>query len=151
MSASKRSTRENPVWLLWVIWGITFAFIAFVIFMWFWFQRPIKFEERDVYGTWSNGGPNATSLEFKRGGIAVVSGAPLPHRPEDENSPIYGRVEWQFTQIPAAQTTWVWIGKDRGEHLYAENDWLSTSLVLYVGDIDDPKSRIKFVRVGGTG
>ena len=146
MAVLRRSTRENPTWLLWVIWGVTFAFIAYLVGSWFWFQRPIHFEERDVYGTWVNEGPHPTTLAFKHGGFVDVSGSPLPQAPywKTERS-VFGQARWTFDADGDPPS--VSIGNTAWNQLYAENDWFSTSLVLFIGDPDDPRSRVSFTRI----
>lgn len=149
MSPFRGSSRGNPVWLLWVIWGATFAFIAFVVGSWFWLQRPIDFEERDVYGVWVSDGQHPTVIQFKRDGVAVVSGSRLPQEAGGDRPSIIGKTNWWFRSSAVAERTWVSIGDDQIQSLYAENDWFSTSLVLYIGDPDQPGSRVEFTRRSG--
>jgi len=148
-SALRRSSKENPIWLLWLILGITFAFIAWAIGDWFWMQRPIQFTERDVYGTWVSDRPHPTTLEFKHGDVLVISGAPLPQSPDDKNHPLSGECEWSF--FPDTSQPSIFVEGTYNTSLYAENGWFSTDLVLFIGDPDSPGSRVVFRHTASPG
>jgi len=150
MSAALRiSSKENPVWLLWLILGITFILIASAIAAWIWMMRPIQFTERDVYGTWVSDSPQPTTLELKKGGAAVISGAPLPQPPEAKHRPLSGESSWQFLSGDGYPS--VDLGHTYGQSIYAENGWFSTDLVLFIGDPDSPGSRVVFRHTSSPG
>jgi hypothetical protein len=147
MSPIRGSSRGNPVWLLWLIWGVTFAFLGFVVGAWFWMQRPVQFEEHDVYGTWVSDGPHPTTLEFKQGGVVTITGSPLPDGNSDISPALIGKSEWQYFADQRAPS--VVVGGTQSQSIYAENGWFSTDLVLYIDDPDLPGSGVVFAHTSG--
>ncbi|WP_434316445.1 hypothetical protein [Leifsonia sp. P73] len=140
-------SRTGPArWLLWVPWvlpGLIVAFVGYVVGMSFWMQRPVQFEERDLYGTWVSEGRMVTQLDFRADGLVTISGDPFPFDSRVPNCPSVGEYPWEF--FPGDDPS-VSVGATCGQLIYAENGMFTTVLALYAGDPDQPESRIKFTR-----
>jgi hypothetical protein len=138
-----KASRGTPRWALWLTSVLILAVIGGLIGAWFWMQRRVQFEERDVYGTWVSDGRHPTTLEFKQDGVVIISGAPLPESPDDKDCPLFGKTAWDFARDK--YHPWVSVGRTCGDSIYAENHWLfSTVLVLYIDDSGLPGTRVVF-------
>lgn len=144
--AVKTSRRGPARWMLWAPWvipGLLVAFVCYLVGAWFWLQRPVQFEERDLYGTWVSSGPQVTQLDFRPEGLMTISGDPLPYDPRVPDCPSVGEYPWEFFSGYHPRVS---VGRTCGQLIYAENGLFTTDLVLSAGDPDDPRMRIAFTR-----
>ncbi len=132
-------------WAPWVSSGLIVAFVGYVVGVSFWSQRPVQFEERDLYGTWVSDGAQVTRLDFRADGLVTISGGPLPYLPRLADCPsAVGEYRWSFSRgyDPSVSITSGTCARSIG----AKNGMFTTYLVLTTGDPDDPESRIRFTR-----
>ena len=143
-----RVSRSGPArWVLWVPWvipGLIVAFVGYVVGVSFWMQRPVQFEERDLYGTWVSDGSQVTRLDFRADGLVTISGDPFPSDPKLPDCPSVGEYTWDFS--PGDDPRVSISSRTCGQLIYAKHGMFTTDLVLFIGDPDQPESRIKFTR-----
>ena len=138
--------RGTPLWARWLIPVLLFTVVGCLIGSWLWMQRPVQFQEPDVYGTWVSDGPHPTILQFKEGGVVAVSQTPLRDTFNYRFGATSDDAEWKYFQLADSREVDVGLTP-----LYAENGWFATVLALYTGDPDQPANRVVFRRTSGPG